>query len=238
MAPPPKNMPPPNIEAYVLPRLEMCFETFKEAKDFYNVYAKHAVFAVREGPKVETRVYLCCTCYGVYELKVSEANRQRNKMTTRTNYGAKMRLKREKDGTLVFKCIEHAQIMSILGGDEPGSYFLEMNAKDLINLKAKNSRMDDVDDVLKTVNFFREMKAINREFFCDLQLDESDRVKNIFWANTSCRGAYQDFGDCVTFDTTYKTNKYRMPLGVFVGTNNHLQTTFFGFTLIRDEDAD
>ncbi|XP_020156995.1 protein FAR-RED IMPAIRED RESPONSE 1-like [Aegilops tauschii subsp. strangulata] len=145
MVPPPKNMPnhqyymcvasvthvpmmqkqiPPNIEAYVLPRLEMRFETFKEAKDFYNIYAKHAGFAVREGSKVETRVYLYCT-------------------------------------------------------------------------KTKNSRMDDVDDVLKTVNFFREMKAINREFFRDMQLDESDRVKNIFWANASCRGAYQDFGDCI-----------------------------------------
>ncbi|XP_073363251.1 protein FAR-RED IMPAIRED RESPONSE 1-like [Aegilops tauschii subsp. strangulata] len=213
MAPPPKNMPvrrpreeeeevsplePPNIEAYVLPRLEMRFETFEEAKDFYNVYAKHADFAVREGPKFKTGAYLYCMCYGVYESKVSEANRQRNKTTARTNCGAKMWLKR----------------------------------------KAKNSRMDDVDDVLKTVNFFREMIAINREFFCDMQLDESDRVKNIFWVNASCRGAYQDFGDCVMFDTTYKTNKYQMPLGVFVGTNNHLQTTFFGFALIRDEDAD
>ena len=35
---------------------------------------------------------------------------------------------------LQFKGIEHAQIMSILGCDDPGSYFLEMNAKDLINL--------------------------------------------------------------------------------------------------------
>lgn len=269
---------PPDIEAYVLPRLEMRFETFEETKNFYNVYAKHAGFAVREGPKFKTRAYLYCTCHGVYESKVSETNRQRNKTTARTDYRAKMRLKIEKDGTLVvkgivwehnhrlqltpqmlvflhshkffdktileyvkylqFKGIEHAQIMSILGGDDPGSYFLEMNAKDLINMKAKNSRIDDVDDVLKTVNFFREMKAINREFFCDMQLDESDRVKNIFWANASCRGAYQDFGDCVTFDTTYKTNKYHMPLGVFVGTNNHLQTTFFGFALIRDEDAE
>ncbi|XP_020183085.3 protein FAR-RED IMPAIRED RESPONSE 1-like [Aegilops tauschii subsp. strangulata] len=229
---------PPNIEGYILPRLEMRFETFEEAKNFYNVYAKHAGFAVREGPKFKTRAYLYCTCYGVYESKVSEANRQQNKTTARTNCGAKMRLKREKDGTFVFKGIEHVQIMSILGGDDPGSYFLEMNAKDHINLKAKNSRMDDVDDVLKTVNFFREMKAINKEFFCDMQLDESDRVKNIFWANASCQGAYQDFSDCVTFDTTYKTNKYHMPLGVFVGTNKHLQTTFFGFALIRDEDAD
>ncbi|XP_020160591.1 protein FAR1-RELATED SEQUENCE 5-like [Aegilops tauschii subsp. strangulata] len=86
---------------------------------------------------------------------------------------------------LQFKGIEQAQIMSILGSDDPGSYFLEMNAKDLINIKAKNSRMDDVDGVVKIVNFFREMKEINREFFCDIQLDESDRVKNIFWAKTT-----------------------------------------------------
>ena len=152
----------------------MRFETFKEAKDFYNVYAKHADFAIKEGPKVENRVYLYCTCHGVYESKVSEANRQRNKTAARTNCGAKMRMKKEKDGTLVikeiiwehnhrlrltpqmlvflhshknfdktileyvkylqFKGIEHAQIMSILGGDDPGSYFHEMNAKDLIKL--------------------------------------------------------------------------------------------------------
>ena len=44
-------------------------------------------------------------------------------------------------------------------------------------------------------------------------------------------------GDCVTFDTTYKTNRFHMPLGVFVGTNHHLQSTIFVVSLIRDEDA-
>ncbi|XP_040256072.1 protein FAR1-RELATED SEQUENCE 5-like [Aegilops tauschii subsp. strangulata] len=129
---------------------------------------------------------------------------------------------------------------------EPQLWDLEVPAPQHFNIgphgffdwKAKNSRMDDVDDVLKTINFFREMKAINKEFFCDIQLDESERVKNIFWANASCRGAYQDFGDFVTFGTTYKTNKYHMALGVFVGNNNHLQTTFFAFALIRDENPD
>src|SRR3954470_4244296 len=108
----------------------------------------------------------------------------------------------------------------------------------LLCSKARNTRMDDVDDVLKTINFFREMTAINNEFFCDIQLDESDRVKNIFWEHASCRGSYQDFGDVVTFDTTYKTNKYHMPLGVFVGTNNNMQTTLFPFALIRDEEVE
>ena len=53
----------------------MRFETYEEAKNFYNVYAKHAGFAVRGGPKFKTRAYHYCTCYGVYESKVLEANR-------------------------------------------------------------------------------------------------------------------------------------------------------------------
>jgi hypothetical protein len=101
--------------------------------------------------------------------------------------------------------------------------------------RVKNSKADDVDDVLKLLSFFGEMKAINKEFFFDFELDDEDQIKNIFWANASCRGAYQDFGDCITFDTTYRTNQYLMPLGVFVGVNHHLQSTIFACTLIREE---
>ena len=82
------------------------------------------------------------------------------------------------------------------------------------------------------------MKAVNKEFFFDFQIDKKGRIGNIFWCNASCRGAYQDFGDAMTFDTTYRTNKYMMPLGVFVGVNNHLQSTIFGCALIRDESED
>ena len=100
-----------------------------------------------------------------------------------------------------------------------------------------NAKKDDLDDVLKLVSFFKYMKAINDEFFYDIQVDKDKSIKNIFWSNASCQGAYQDFGDCVTFDTTYKTNRFHMPLGVFVGTNYHLQPMIFVVALIRDEDA-
>jgi zinc finger SWIM domain-containing protein 3 len=46
---------------------------------------------------------------------------------------------------------------------------------------------------------------------------------------------YGYFGDVITFDTTYKTNKDCRPLGVFVGLNNHRQTDIFGATLLYDE---
>ena len=104
--------------------------------------------------------------------------------------------------------------------------------------KAKNKREDNVNDVGKLIAFFIEMKAANPKFFLDIQIDDQKAIKNIFWANASSRAAYVDFGGCVTFDTTYKTNTYNMPLGVFVGVNHHLQSTVFACALIRDESED
>lgn len=39
----------------------------------------------------------------------------------------------------------------------------------------------------------------------------------------------------VTFDTTYRTNLYNLPFGIFVGVNNHYQTIIFGGVLLTQE---
>ncbi|XP_027067458.1 protein FAR1-RELATED SEQUENCE 5-like [Coffea arabica] len=49
---------------------------------------------------------------------------------------------------------------------------------------------------------------------------------------------YNFFGDIVTFDTTYKTNKEYRPLGVFVSFNQHRQIVIFGAALMYDETID
>jgi hypothetical protein len=46
---------------------------------------------------------------------------------------------------------------------------------------------------------------------------------------------YQHFGDAITFDTTYKTNLYNMPFGIFVGVNNHFQSVLLGGVRMTDE---
>jgi hypothetical protein len=43
--------------------------------------------------------------------------------------------------------------------------------------------------------------------------------------------------EVVTFDTTYRTNQYSMPLAMFVGFNNQMQNVVFGQALLRDEKA-
>jgi hypothetical protein len=46
---------------------------------------------------------------------------------------------------------------------------------------------------------------------------------------------YASFGDVVTFDTTYRTNLYNLPFGLFVGVNNHFQSIIFAGVLLTEE---
>ena len=46
---------------------------------------------------------------------------------------------------------------------------------------------------------------------------------------------YAHFGDVVTFDTTFGTNKEYRPFGVFVGFNHFRETVIFGAALLYDE---
>lgn len=58
------------------------------------------------------------------------------------------------------------------------------------------------------------------------------------WASGSSRLQYTFFGDVITFDTTYRTNLYDMPFGLFIGVNNHFQSIILARVLVRDETAE
>ena len=46
------------------------------------------------------------------------------------------------------------------------------------------------------------------------------------------------FGDALSFDTTFQTNKFEMPFAPLLGTNHHKQTILFGAALLFDKTAD
>ena len=71
-----------------------------------------------------------------------------------------------------------------------------------------------------------------------MDFDDESRIKNLFWANARSRAACEEFGDVITFDTTYLTNKYNMPFAPFVGVNHHGQSILLGCGLISNEDTD
>ncbi|XP_042950352.1 protein FAR1-RELATED SEQUENCE 5-like [Carya illinoinensis] len=76
--------------------------------------------------------------------------------------------------------------------------------------------------------YFTQMQYKNDRFFSLMDMDDDGRLRHVFWADARSRAAYKYFGDIVTFDTTYLTNRYGMPFAPFVGVNHHGQSILLG----------
>lgn len=83
--------------------------------------------------------------------------------------------------------------------------------------------------------FFMQMQSINSNFFYAIDVGEDQRLKNMLWADAKTRHDYVNFCDVVSFDTSYVKNKYRMPLALFIGVNQHYQFMLLGCALLSDE---
>ncbi|KAI8536292.1 hypothetical protein RHMOL_Rhmol10G0246100 [Rhododendron molle] len=70
-----------------------------------------------------------------------------------------------------------------------------------------------------------------------MDLDDEGRLRNVFWADARSRAACKEFGDVVTFDTTYLVNKYDMPFAPFIGVNHHGQSILLECGLVSHEDT-
>ena len=58
------------------------------------------------------------------------------------------------------------------------------------------------------------------------------------WTDGNSKLQHKLFGDVITFDTTYRTNLYDIPFGLFIGVNNHFQSIILAGVLMRDEQVE
>lgn len=127
------------------------------------------------------------------------------------------------------------QIMgSIIGptGEAPWS------KNSISNLCKRIAKEQRAFDVKKTLEVFKDLKKQDLGFQCSFEYDRKNKIKTMMWCSGKSRSQYACFGDMVTFDTTYCTNIYKMPFGIFVGVNNHFQSIIFAGVLMTDETAD
>ena len=93
-------------------------------------------------------------------------------------------------------------------------------------------------DAATAVGIMVGRKERDPEFFFEYRTDEEGRLTSMFWCDSQSRLDYQDFGDVVVFDSTYKMNRYAMPFIPFVGINSHRKTTVFGCAVVSDEKVE
>lgn len=126
-------------------------------------------------------------------------------------------------------------ILSVLRG---GLTSLPYTKKDVSNVRSSINRETSSNDMMQTLSFFRKLKEKDLGFFFEFDLDENGKVRNLFGTNGRSREWYAKYGDCVSFDTTFLTNRYNLPFSPFVGISGHGNTILFGCGFLHDETAE
>ncbi|XP_052728548.1 protein FAR1-RELATED SEQUENCE 5-like [Vigna angularis] len=113
--------------------------------------------------------------------------------------------------------------------------FVERDARNYIGQQRRDLCKEGDGQTL--LRYFSRMRELNNDFFYDMEMDDDNRISSVFWADARSRAPCVDFGDVVSFDTTYLTNKYDMPFEPFVGVNHHGHSVLLGCALISAEDT-
>ncbi|XP_042031655.1 protein FAR1-RELATED SEQUENCE 5-like [Salvia splendens] len=75
-------------------------------------------------------------------------------------------------------------------------------------------------------------------FTYDFEVNSQDMLTRLFWCDPIAKKNFHLYGDIVSFDTTYSTNRYCMIFAPFTGKDNHGRPVAFGAGLLSKENAD
>uniref|UniRef100_A0ACD5YM14 Uncharacterized protein n=1 Tax=Avena sativa TaxID=4498 RepID=A0ACD5YM14_AVESA len=237
-------------DVVVNPKLGTSFVSLDEAYEFYNIYSWECGFGTRYGESsLDAQGTKCvqqfvCVCEG----KPTKYNNS----PLSCECTASIRLLRSGDGgwyvwehqvghnhALSRTCTEklswrsHASINKNMR--DLIRQLRENNMPHIAEIGAKNPQSGDLGRTMET---FARIKAKNPLFNYTFQIDSDLRVTTILWTSTQSSIHYTSFGDVIIFDTTYRSDMYEIPFGLFLGVNNNFETILLGGVLMRDENVE
>jgi zinc finger SWIM domain-containing protein 3 len=203
------------------PCLEMEFESEVAAYEFYNEYSRRIGFGIRReyGNKSRKDGILTSRRFTCFKA-------QHNHALQPPGYVHMIRSHRRSHASQVVVADESGlkqDFQEYVSKHDDGIDIIGYSAQEIKNyLPTKRMRSLMYGEVGALLMHFKRQSE-NPSFFYDFQMDVEEKITNIFWADAQMINDYEYFGDVITFDTTFKSNKDYRPLGVFVGLNNHKQ---------------
>ncbi|XP_078152577.1 protein FAR1-RELATED SEQUENCE 6-like [Carex rostrata] len=138
------------------------------------------------------------------------------------------------------KAADNIDIVTQIAGGYLKCTFTRKDAKNHLD-QYKRSKLRSLGghDAELLSDYFDERKKYDLDFWYTYKHSKEGHLCNIFWAGGRGRAAYRYFHDVVVMDATYLTNRYHMPLVLFVGVNHHWQSVIFACALLsRETEAD
>nr|XP_040246042.1 protein FAR1-RELATED SEQUENCE 5-like [Aegilops tauschii subsp. strangulata] len=217
--------------------MEMTFTSHDVVYDFYNSYARDNGFSIRKN-KVRQ---------GKRDSKwlTEEGHSRRLRAETRYFCEAHLTVKLDqKRGVWYVESFEDKHSHMLAGPDEVPFLWSHRKIKEyqkheIMCMGAAGIRIHDMMDCFISKHVWYGGVGFTRREIYNLCAKEKRKLLSKGDAATAIgimsRHDYEDFGDVLVFDNTYKMNHYGMPFIPFVGLNNHRKTTVFGCAIVSDE---
>ncbi|XP_025661901.1 protein FAR1-RELATED SEQUENCE 5-like [Arachis hypogaea] len=124
-----------------------------------------------------------------------------------------------------------------LANEVGGPSNLGFSEKDVRNYISSRLRTTNVNaDVKEMLDYFVQMKEMNPNLFYVVNVDDDYKFRSAVWVDARCKASYEYYGDVVSFDTTYSTNRHGLPFASFVGVHHHSKSTLLGCALLGSEE--
>ncbi|XP_074271295.1 protein FAR1-RELATED SEQUENCE 5-like [Silene latifolia] len=141
--------------------------------------------------------------------------------------------------TIVNNCklnIGATKTFRILAEQSNGYTNIGASLKEFKNFK-RNIKCYIVDkDADMFLNYLKGLFESQDGFYFAYEVDKDNCLARIFCADAHARMNYSMFGDTITFDPTYGTNKYHMAFTPFTGVDNHKKSVTFAAALVDHEN--
>ncbi|XP_024963431.1 protein FAR1-RELATED SEQUENCE 5-like [Cynara cardunculus var. scolymus] len=105
---------------------------------------------------------------------------------------------------------------------------------DFKNFKRDAVACVGIKDAKMLINKLSNRRDIVSGYFFEYKCNDQE-LGAIFWADEVARVNYKEFGDVISFDGTFRTNKHAMIFVPFLAVDNHKPSVVVGSTLISGE---
>ncbi|XP_042016182.1 protein FAR1-RELATED SEQUENCE 5-like [Salvia splendens] len=210
----------PDCPSQLKPYIGQIFLRLDDATEFYNKYARHVGFHTRIG-------YV-----------VNQFDEIHNHDMVELRHKRFMRLNRNID-LLHQKFILDCASANI----GPTLTFKLLDYVGCTVVEVRNYRRDlraytSGADAQMVLNEMSRKKENCPTFTYDFEVNSKDMLTRLFWCDPIAKKNFHLYGDIVSFDTTYSTNRYCMIFAPFTGKDNHGRPVAFGAGLLSKENAD
>ncbi|XP_076882309.1 protein FAR1-RELATED SEQUENCE 5-like [Bidens hawaiensis] len=90
-------------------------------------------------------------------------------------------------------------------------------------------------DVEMIVQRLCAKKTFSSDYCFEYDVNDDRELIRMFWADETLKSNYLAFGDIISFDATFKSNKYKMVFVPFMAIDNHCRSVTVGAGLLASE---